>query len=84
MLPIYGHKRSPLCDGISRRDVLKVGALGAGLTLTDLLRAEAAQGVESSKKSVIMVYMVGAPPHDHHSRRHPRRVHCVRLQHLSV
>ena len=63
MFPIYGHKRSPLCDGISRRDVLKVGVLGAGLTLTDLLRAEAAQGVESSNKSVIMVYMVGAPPH---------------------
>ena len=44
MIPIYGPKRSPLCDGISRRDVLRVGALGAGLTLTDLLRAEAARG----------------------------------------
>ena len=63
MLPIFGRKRSPLCNGVSRRDVLKIGALGAGLTLTDLLRAEAALGIESSNKAVIMVYMVGAPPH---------------------
>jgi len=63
MLPIYGQRRSPLCDGHSRRDVLKIGALGAGLTLTDLLRAEANAGISSSKKAVIMVYMVGAPPH---------------------
>lgn len=63
MFPIYGRNCSPLCNGVSRRDVLKVGALGAGITLTDLLRAEAVQGIESSNKSVIMVYMVGAPPH---------------------
>ena len=53
-----------LCDGVSRRDVLKVGALGlGGLTLPDLLRAEEAAGVGRSRKAIIMVYMVGAPPH---------------------
>ncbi|MCO6454927.1 MAG: DUF1501 domain-containing protein [Pirellulaceae bacterium] len=53
-----------LCDGLSRRDFLRVGALGlGGLTLPGLLRAEAQAGIRSSHKSVIMIYMAGAPSH---------------------
>ena len=53
-----------LCDGLTRRDVLKIGALGwGGLTLPQLLRAEQRAGVHNSSKAIIMVYMVGAPPH---------------------
>jgi hypothetical protein len=53
-----------LCDGVSRRDVLRIGALGmGGLSLPGLLRAEQTAGVGQSHKSVIMIYMVGAPPH---------------------
>jgi len=52
-----------LCDRVQRRDFLSVGTLGiAGLTLPQLLRAEAANGV-SSHKSVIMIYLTGGPPH---------------------
>jgi hypothetical protein len=41
-----------------------MGALGlGGLTLPNLLRAEAASGVRSSHKSVILIYLVGGPPH---------------------
>ena len=44
MLTIYGQKQR-FCDGVSRRQFLKIGgfALGSlgGLTLTDVLRAEA-------------------------------------------
>jgi hypothetical protein len=48
----------------SRRDFLRIGALGlGGLTLPGLLRAEAAAGVRSSHKSVILIYLVGGPPH---------------------
>jgi hypothetical protein len=48
----------------SRRGFLRIGALGlGGLTLPGLLRAEAAAGVKSSHKSVILVYLVGGPPH---------------------
>jgi len=48
----------------SRREVLKLGALGlSGLSLPGLLRAERASGVKQSSKAVIMIYMVGAPPH---------------------
>lgn len=53
-----------LCNGISRRDVLRVGALGlGGLSLPQLLRAEQQAGIQKSNKAIIMIYMVGAPPH---------------------
>src|SRR2546430_16012230 len=40
MLTIYGPKQR-FCDGISRRNFLKIGALGlGGLTLPQLLQAE--------------------------------------------
>ena len=41
MLSLYGSQR-PLCDGLSRRDFLQVGSLGAvGLSLADLAALEA-------------------------------------------
>ena len=53
-----------LCDGLSRRDFIKIGGLGlGGLSLADLFAAEAAAGVRNSHKAVIMVYLVGGPPH---------------------
>lgn len=49
---------------LSRRGFLKIGALGlGGLTLPELLKAEAAAGRSTSTKSVIMIYLVGGPPH---------------------
>lgn len=63
MLSISGMPRT-LCDGWTRRDALRIGALGmGGLSLPSLLFAERASGIEKSHKSVIMIYMVGAPPH---------------------
>src|SRR6185369_9327325 len=52
------------CDRLSRRNFLKVGTLGlAGLNLSQLLKAESAAGIGTSRKSVIMIYLVGGPPH---------------------
>lgn len=49
---------------VSRREMVRIGGLGlGGLTLPGLLRAEQAAGISSSHKAVIMIYMVGAPPH---------------------
>jgi hypothetical protein len=49
---------------LSRRGFLQIGSLGlGGLTLPGLFRAEAAAGVRSSHKSVILIYLVGGPPH---------------------
>lgn len=57
-LPAHAPPRIP------RRGFLKIGALGlGGLTLPGLLRAEVAAGVKSSHKSVILIYLVGGPPH---------------------
>jgi Protein of unknown function (DUF1501) len=55
---------SPLCNGVRRREFLQIGALGlGGITLSQLLAAEAKGGKRTSHKSVIMVYLVGGPPH---------------------
>ena len=63
MLPVFGPSVR-LCQGKTRREAMRIGALGlGGLTLPNLLRAEQAAGVGSNVKSVIMIYLVGAPPH---------------------
>src|SRR5688500_8221176 len=52
------------CDGVSRRSFLKLGAMTiGGLTLADLLRAEALAGVGSSNKAIINVHLSGGPSH---------------------
>ncbi|MEC9116107.1 MAG: DUF1501 domain-containing protein, partial [Planctomycetota bacterium] len=63
MLPVFGPSVR-LCQGKTRREAMRIGALGlGGLTLPNLLRAEQSSGVGSNVKSVIMIYLVGAPPH---------------------
>ena len=65
MLTVTGRRESgeSFCDGLTRRNFLQIGTLGgAGLTLPGLLRAEAESGSRSNK-SVIMIYLVGGPPH---------------------
>jgi len=51
------------CDGVSRREFIAAGALTiGGLTLPDLLRAEASAGIRSSNKAVINIHLDGGPP----------------------
>jgi hypothetical protein len=62
MLKIFGD-RTRHCDGITRRSFLEAGALGVGgLALPDLLRirASAAAGGESLRRSVILFWLSGA------------------------
>lgn len=73
MLKIFAPKESrnrasQFCDGINRRNFLRVGGLGSvasglGLTLPKLLSLEAQAGLGKSHKSVILIYLVGGPPH---------------------
>ena len=70
MLTLLGQRdrSSRFCDGLSRRSLLNIGTLAAmvtagGWTLPSILRAEEAQGNGKSNKSVIMIYLVGGPPH---------------------
>jgi hypothetical protein len=62
MLTLWG-KQQKFCDGLSRRNFLKIGALGAGLTLAEMLRVRALAGTGSSNKSAIMIFLPGGPPH---------------------
>ncbi len=64
MLTLWGHGHRT-CDRISRRDFLRVGALGlGGLTLADVLRlrAQASPGT-ARPRAVIMVCLAGGPSH---------------------
>jgi hypothetical protein len=64
MLTIRGPRQRGFCDGVTRRDFLRIGALGlGGLTLPDLLRAEEQSGRGLGHKAVIMVFLAGGPPH---------------------
>src|SRR5688572_13879101 len=62
------HSGTRLCDGISRRDVLRAGGLGLmGVSLVDLLgatQAKAAAGAVSggTAKSCIVLFLMGGPP----------------------
>ena len=63
MLTIYG-ERTRFCDGVSRRNFLKIGALGlGGLALPQLLQAESQSGVRLGHKAVIMIFLPGGPSH---------------------
>jgi len=62
MLTLWG-KRQKFCDGLSRRNFLKIGAFGAGLTLAEMLRQRALGGTTASNKAAIMIYLPGGPPH---------------------
>jgi hypothetical protein len=56
---------SRFCDGVARRDVLKVGALGPiGLTLGGYFRRlAAAENAPQRDRSAIVVWLGGGPPH---------------------
>src|SRR4026207_456091 len=66
MLTVFAKAASfrRFCDGTSRRNFIKIGALGlGGLALPQLLQAEARAGLGKSHKAVIMIYLPGGPPH---------------------
>src|SRR5262249_28078498 len=55
-----GNRR--LCDGLNRREVLRVGGAGLlGLSLPALLRAASDQGAKA--KSLIIFFLEGGPAH---------------------
>src|SRR5262245_38360761 len=63
MLTLW-RRRHTFCDGLDRRDFLRLGALGlGGVTLADLLRQEAHGAAPEREKSVIYVVLGGGPSH---------------------
>ena len=69
MLDLDSGNERVLCDGHSRRDFVKLGALSVlGLTLPDLLRLEAANAAErtakkTKAKNVLLIYLGGGLTH---------------------
>src|SRR4051812_19759992 len=64
MLTLYTNSTQQYCDGISRRNFLRLGAMGmGGLTLAGLMRAEAEAGISNSTKAVINIHLSGGPSH---------------------
>lgn len=63
MITLLGEGQGRFCDGISRRNFLRIGALSlGGLALPEVLRAQAQSGA-LSKKAIIMIFLPGGPPH---------------------
>jgi hypothetical protein len=61
MINISG-KPWKFCDGISRRNFLKIGAFGSAFTTADILKANQAGGTGTAM-SAIMIYLPGGPSH---------------------
>src|SRR5262249_43634720 len=64
MLQFESTRGVQFCDGLTRRDFLRVGALSAGavgLTLADALRA--GQAGKDGEVNCILLFLVGAPSH---------------------
>ncbi|MBI82062.1 MAG: hypothetical protein CMJ81_02600 [Planctomycetaceae bacterium] len=64
MLDLVGAGRVHTCNGLTRRDFIKVGTLGpVGLNLAQLLEAKEQGAVKASgdDKSCIMIFNLGAP-----------------------
>ncbi len=67
MLSFEGKKGARFCDGLTRRDFLRVGALSGGavgLSLADLLGAQRADAANRNGDiNCILLFLVGAPSH---------------------
>src|SRR5262249_19002428 len=65
MLAVPG-RSARFCDGLDRRDFLRIGTLAFGaasLSLADVFRAEARAGSTSTHKAVINIFLAGGPAH---------------------
>jgi hypothetical protein len=62
MLSVLGHSKK-MCDGVTRRELMRVGGLSllAGLSMPELLRA--ADDRRAKARSVIMFNLLGGPAH---------------------
>ena len=73
-----GGKGGGFCDGIARRDFIRIGAMGVGgMTMANLFEAEARAGVGSSHKAVINIFLGGGPPHQDMWEIKPQRAKGV-------
>src|SRR5258708_1774896 len=66
MLQFEGKRGVEFCDGLNRRDFLRIGSLSAGavsLSLVDLLQQQALGSSPSKDINCILLFLVGGPSH---------------------
>jgi len=64
MFTLTASRQGTNCDGTSRRDFLRIGALGLGsLALPSLLRARSSESSLSRSPSVVWLWLGGGAPH---------------------
>jgi len=67
MFRVVSNRVSSNCEGVSRREFIRVGSLGlGGLSLASLMRTRAALAAEGhvvSDKAVVVLYLQGGPTH---------------------
>ena len=64
MLSILGRTNGGYCDGVGRRDFLRIGGMVmGGLSLPQLLATESRSGIGRSHKAIINIFLPGGPPH---------------------
>ncbi len=67
MFTVLDHRPDRNCEGLARREFLRVGTLGfGGLSLASLLRSQAAAAVPAQAvrpKSVVLLFLQGGPSH---------------------
>jgi hypothetical protein len=88
MLTFVGRSRTRFCDGIRRRDFLRIGGLAlGGLSLPEILRAEHLSRLETgdsqpaarpTHKGIIMIFLAGGPPHQDMVDMKPRAPREIR------
>jgi hypothetical protein len=65
MLDLFSGSRASMCDGMQRRDFLRIASLGlGGLTLADCLRLRASETSGTSylkDKSIVLLFLAGGP-----------------------
>jgi Protein of unknown function (DUF1501) len=61
MLRLEGNRGVQFCDGLTRRDFLRVGGLAVGLSLTELARLRQLGAAPRQGKSCIQLFLVGGP-----------------------
>src|SRR5262245_25770673 len=63
MLNFLSKKPAQFCDGLTRRDFLRVGTLGAGAVALSMADLQAAPGGSRDDINCILLFLVGAPSH---------------------
>lgn len=84
MIHLLG-SRNRLCDGLSRREFLRIGGLGVtGLTLPTLLQGRAAGAARTKAKCCIQLFMWGGPSQHETFDLKPNAPEGIRGQFLPI